>query len=243
MESVVNMISLALTSPLKPARAPNFQIKVTQEKPKKKKTRKEGSTTNDQLKKTPSPTRARDSKAIGTSAPCADLGNTSVADHAECEDGKVRIARTALPQNIRFTVPANHNLAKQLCIQGPLGPLMVDVKEDAVPGSECVMRLGPSDVFEVTVPEDAKPGDAITFNTAEGRHQQVCVPADSKPGDTFEVVPPALMVEVPQGSKPGDVVEFTADLEGGLSLQRTAIVPEGKLPGQLFPFLIDPANA
>merc|ERR1712232_1442440 len=110
-------------------------------------------------------------------------------------------------------------------------------------GSECVIRLGPEEVFQVTVPEGASPGDAVTFEATDGRQQTVYVPVDAKPGDTFEVVPPAVMVEVPKGSSAGDIVKFNTEQEGGMNIERTAMVPEGKLPGQLFPVLIEPADA
>ena len=43
---------------------------------------------------------------------------------------------------------------------------------------------------------------------------EVKVPENLGPGDTFEVLPPAMMVQVPENAKPGDKIVFWSDAKG-----------------------------
>eukprot|EP00929_Paragymnodinium_shiwhaense_P111039 TRINITY_DN784_c0_g1_i4.p1 TRINITY_DN784_c0_g1~~TRINITY_DN784_c0_g1_i4.p1 ORF type:complete len:194 (+),score=32.26 TRINITY_DN784_c0_g1_i4:141-722(+) len=143
-------------------------------------------------------------------------------------------ANCTLPQELRFVVPAKHNLNKPVCIQGPHGPLMVDVPKDAGPGCETSVTLGPNILEAVVVPDGYRPGEMITFRGACGKELQVIVPEGKLPGDTLEVTPPALMVQVPVGAQVGD--KLICDGPDGKDF--VCEVPSGAAEGSYFAALI-----
>merc|ERR1719471_1851813 len=92
----------------------------------------------------------------------------------------------------------------------------------------------------------AGPGWTIKFRANGGDEVQVLVPPGFSSGDTFEVTPPALMVEVPEGAQPGDFVKFIhavradGDTRSGMTECFRAVVPDGLAPKQYFVALIPP---
>lgn len=150
------------------------------------------------------------------------------------------MAKTAFPQDIKFTVPdaTETDDGGIVCIQGPHGPLRVPVPEGAKPGEETSIRLGPPAQYTVTVPEKGKPGDNVKFGGQHGEELNAQVPPGKKPGETFEVSLPVLLVQVPAGTKPGQEVMYEAPDKQN----RCTRIPKGCLPGHYFPVLLLPAG-
>jgi len=113
-------------------------------------------------------------------------------------------------------------------INGPCGPLGVQVPPDKGPGDECSIFLGPSESCEVVVPENCKPGDTVTFED-DMFSFEVSVPPGKLPGETFLASPPMMMVQVPEGAQFGDEVVFQVN-----GRRLCADVPEGFAPGTFF---------
>mmetsp|Transcript_42746 Transcript_42746/g.118016 ORF Transcript_42746/g.118016 Transcript_42746/m.118016 type:complete len:199 (+) Transcript_42746:120-716(+) len=144
-------------------------------------------------------------------------------------------ARSALPQELSFVVPDDHEPGGLVCVSGPHGPLLMPVPRGVGPGERAVVRLGPKDSHTLTVPDGFRSGDVIDFEGPAGERLQVTVPPGRLPGDTFEVTPPTLMVQVPLGAAPGDKVVFAAP--DGCDL--TATVPGGTAEGSYFAALLE----
>ena len=58
----------------------------------------------------------------------------------------------------------------------------------------------------VKVPENVKPGASVMFYSPDGVRLHGVVPRGKEAGEDFEVIPPAVMVQVPAGAKPGDTL-------------------------------------
>jgi len=147
-------------------------------------------------------------------------------------------APVACPQDLHFTVPPVERQMKlgdnqrAVCVNGPHGPIMVELPQDAQPGEQRSWRLGPMGE-QVTVPEGAEAGSKIDVVVA-GDSIQAIVPPGKKPGDTFEVVPPAVVVMIPQGVEDGDFLEFQSMNSETLKVP----APTGLKPGQYFSILL-----
>merc|ERR1719356_1208419 len=113
-------------------------------------------------------------------------------------------------------------------MDGPHGRIVVAGPPDAKPGTIVRWRLAPQPDFQVEVPKGARPGTEVRLKRADGVEIAVPVPKGLKPGDTFNIAPPALMVQVPQGCKPGE------------SDWCRARVPEGMVPGGYFAARLPP---
>lgn len=146
---------------------------------------------------------------------------------------KVFQAPVAFPQDLHFTVPTTLVEGQtSVCIEGPHGPIMVKLPEDAKPGEQRTWRLGPAGK-QVVVPEGLHSGSVIDCDV-EGVIIQATIPDDKAPGDFFEVLPPSLVVMIPSGSLPGDILEFPGPQ--GHPVQVPA--PVGLAPGQYFTLLL-----
>lgn len=140
-------------------------------------------------------------------------------------------AKTTFPQDIKFTVPEDVQAGAIVCIQGPHGPIRVQLPEDAEPGKDFSWRLGPPDQISVDVPEDVEPGTFVQFMGENGEALCAPVPKGLKPGDKFSVGPPVIMVQVPKDAVAGSEVVFMSPFGERLG----AKVPEGLSQGQYFP--------
>lgn len=147
---------------------------------------------------------------------------------------RVWLAPAVPPQDLHFLVPPDVGKQHQsaVCVNGPHGPIMVELPEDAVPGEQRSWRLGPVGQ-KVVVPEGASEGVLIDHEV-EGVVRQVAVPPGVAPGESFEVVPPALVVMVPQGVQSGDFLEFPG-INGEML---KVLAPEGLKAGQYFSLLL-----
>mmetsp|Transcript_98833 Transcript_98833/g.279311 ORF Transcript_98833/g.279311 Transcript_98833/m.279311 type:complete len:193 (+) Transcript_98833:145-723(+) len=159
-----------------------------------------------------------------------ELGRCLDSDSENEDEVRVYQARSARPLTLEFTVPEAHPEGQRLWVSGPFGPLAVGIPVGVAPGHRCTMMLGPPGVQRVTVPDGLRPGDLVGFTTPSGSLQQVPLPEGVGPGDSFEVVPPALLVEVPRGARAGDHVEFATPR--GKSVRR-ALVPAGVGRGEI----------
>lgn len=137
-------------------------------------------------------------------------------------------AQAVVPQELFWTVPPDSEPGESLIINGPCGPLGVQVPPDKGPGDECSIFLGPSESCEVVVPENCKPGDIVTFED-DMFSFEVSVPPGKLPGETFLASPPMMMVQVPEGAQFGDEVVFQVN-----GRRLCADVPEGFAPGTFF---------
>eukprot|EP00450_Noctiluca_scintillans_P022268 CAMPEP_0194530300 /NCGR_PEP_ID=MMETSP0253-20130528/67220_1 /TAXON_ID=2966 /ORGANISM="Noctiluca scintillans" /LENGTH=198 /DNA_ID=CAMNT_0039375519 /DNA_START=20 /DNA_END=613 /DNA_ORIENTATION=- len=125
------------------------------------------------------------------------------------EDGvRMWLANAAEPQDLTFDVPRDWTHGDPVTIQGPHGPLQVPLPHNTRRGDKVTVPLGPSITYTVNVPDAIEDGGVVPFRTDDGQTWEVPVPPGKRPGDTFEVYPPAIMVEVPRGANPGDRVAF-----------------------------------
>lgn len=144
-----------------------------------------------------------------------------------------RMANSALPHDMHFTVPLNCRPGQPVCVQGPHGPLHMPLPQGYQPGERCKVRFGPNEMHQVVIPQGKQPGDLVKFAGPDDVELEARVPPGMGPGDVFEVSPPVMMVQVPPGVRPGDSVCFAA-ADG---TQRTTLVPKGMKEGQYFPSL------
>lgn len=144
-------------------------------------------------------------------------------------------AATCPPQDIIFTVPEDARAGQPVCVQGPHGPILIPLPEEAEPGKEFSWRLGPNDHYSVDVPEDLEEGGVVEFKGMHNETLHAVVPEGKKGGDTFMVSPPVIMVQVPQNAKPGQELTYMSPLQ----LPMLTRVPEGMSPGQYFPALYE----
>eukprot|EP00933_Yihiella_yeosuensis_P049500 TRINITY_DN4648_c0_g2_i1.p1 TRINITY_DN4648_c0_g2~~TRINITY_DN4648_c0_g2_i1.p1 ORF type:complete len:244 (-),score=39.99 TRINITY_DN4648_c0_g2_i1:123-854(-) len=147
-------------------------------------------------------------------------------------------ARWTHPQDLGFIIPESYLPGQPVSIEGPHGPMLVQIPPGLKPGDRHTVRLGPSALHRVTVPEGKMPGDRVSFQSDDGRTCEVEVPPGQKPGDVFEVTPAAVMIEVPPGAIAGDLVVFTSP-HGG---EMTATVPPGLGQGNYFAAYVQPPS-
>jgi len=144
-------------------------------------------------------------------------------------------AKTAPPQDLKFVVPEDAQPGSPICIQGPHGPILVPLPDDALPGKECVWRLGPSHHYTVDVPEGSEAGCMVEFKGMNGESLHSLVPEGLKAGDQFKVSPPVVMVQVPVGAKAGQELTYLSPSQQPLLTH----VPEGFPPGHYLPALYE----
>lgn len=142
------------------------------------------------------------------------------------------------PQDLFFVVPPDSAPGKSLWVQGPHGPLMVQVPEGAKPGNRVQVRLCAPFQREVFVPVGAKAGDQVTFLGEKNEPLVAVVPRGKQPGDVFHVGPPATMLRVPEGAIPGDKLHFAVPVAPKVFSERVATVPPSMVPGQYFAALL-----
>lgn len=146
-----------------------------------------------------------------------------LANNPEDYGEEVFPANAVLPQELRYTVPWNVRAGQRLSIEGPFGPMPVEVPIGKRAGDEVTFRFGPPAAlsFTVTIPEGAKTGEIFGFETPDGV-MTAWVPDGKQAGDTVEIIPRAMMIEVPDAAVPGDRVVFS----GPQGERLTAVVPE-----------------
>jgi len=171
-------------------------------------------------------------------SPRREAGERKAAEEERPRDGRPRLANSALPHDMHFTVPLNCRPGQPVCVQGPHGPLHMPLPQGYQPGERCKVRFGPSEMHQVVVPQGKQPGDVVKFPGPDDVELEARVPPGMGPGDVFEVSPPVMMVQVPPGVRPGDAVCFAA-ADG---TQRTTLVPKGLKEGQYFPSLFGTCN-
>ncbi|OLQ15478.1 Protein decapping 5 [Symbiodinium microadriaticum] len=71
-----------------------------------------------------------------------------------------------------------------------------------------------SRMFKITVPPWARGGYEARFQLDAGDEVSVKVPVGLQPGDVFEVLPPAMMVQVPASASTGDQIVFQGEAKG-----------------------------
>lgn len=188
--------------------------------------------------------------AQGAGAFVTDLGSDSRAVQAErvsesCQNAREAHARRP-PLVFDVAVPLSAQPGQEVKAMGPAGPVVLRLQADAVPGGSVRFAMKPKPRYLVEVPKNAGSGWTIRFQVNGGEEVQVLVPPGVSPGDTFEVTPPALLVQVPEDSKPGDFVKFihAVSEDGDTCSGRTecfrAVVPDGLAPKQYFVALIPP---
>lgn len=152
---------------------------------------------------------------------------------------KILRALAAHPQDFRFVAPEGVKPGEPVCVEGPHGPLMLPLPNDAVPGKECSIRFGPPSQYKVVVPDGASPGSIVTYKGCDGEELRTVVPPGMKPGDEFDVSPPVLMLRIPDEANPGDEMLYEAPDRRQLIIR----VPQGMGPGQYFAASLEPAMA
>jgi len=179
-----------------------------------------------------------------------DLGvdpKSSEAEHVpeSCQNA-IETRAVASPLMFEVAVPNGSRPGETVKANGPGGPIVLQLPPDAKPGGSLRYAMKPKPRYLVEVPPKAGPGWTIRFQANGGDEVMVPVPPGKNPGDTFEVTPPALMVEVPERAQPGDYVKFnhivdiTGNTRGGMTECFRAIVPEGVMPKQFFVAHIPP---
>jgi len=109
---------------------------------------------------------------------------------------------------LKVDVPANYELGRQVCTQGPHGPIEVQLPVDIKCGETFHCHLAPPPELKVVVPPGFT-GSSLVFKLQDGSHISIPVPRGKRPGEVFYVTPPALMVWVPPGAKTGEYVSFS----------------------------------
>jgi len=151
-----------------------------------------------------------------------------------CESRPTTVMYTqcTMPVNMRFTVPENSTVGQTIIVDGPHGPLHVELPEGLAPGQEAQVRIGPETSYKAVAPEGAKCGDYVNFQLPNEQVIQVAIPEGINPGDGFEISPQVLMVRVPESAYPGMEVCFCSPDGSRL----TTKVPENVRPLQYFEF-------
>lgn len=147
----------------------------------------------------------------------------------------IPVAESTWPVELSFCAP--DNAEKSVCVQGPHGPIMVPLPEDAKPGQTTTIRIGPQTdegAYEVAVPEGAEPGEPVQFKGTNDEPLSTVVPEGKKPGDKFlaKVNVPTVMVRVPPGAQAGTEVMFQTP---GEQQVRFTTIPDGLSAGHYFP--------
>jgi len=169
---------------------------------------------------------------------CGTFGGDLLEDAA---DGRRQFETTTMePCEFEITLPQNYVPGQRVRVKGPHGFLSTRTPAGAnlLPGSRQRVRLGPLPEFRVEVPPGVSPGSVLKFAREDGTEVSVTVPQDAAPGSIFDVLPPALMVQVPQTAMPGDLVVFSADIGLGplkVTSWCRAPVPAGSRPEEYFP--------
>lgn len=146
-------------------------------------------------------------------------------------EGRILHVQATLPQDIHFIVPSGCAPGQLLAVQGPHGPLHVQVPQGVKTGHRCTVRLAPPFQHEVLVPAGAVPGQKVTFLGENDEELEAIVPHGVKAGQVFHVSPPVVMVPVPTGAMKGDMLCFTTPKRQAVM----APVPDDLSPGQYFP--------
>lgn len=159
-------------------------------------------------------------------------------------------AKATVPMDIFFRVPkeassdasssfvegspghrvAPRTLSRVVCVSGPHGPLSVELPDDAKPGEEVRVRIGPT-AMQAVVPPGFQAGDHMAVQLASGSFVQVQIPPGVEEGETFDFAPPVSMVQVPPEAEPGDLVSFHDPFRHQICEVR---VPTGQSPGAYF---------
>lgn len=148
--------------------------------------------------------------------------------------GELR-APCVLPCEFAANISGEVEAGKEITVQGPVGPLQVEVPQNTKAGTTLRYRLAPKPDFRVQVPPGAGPGAMVTLRRADGVEMSVTVPEGHGPGDYFDVTPPALMVRVPKGADRGDYVAFQGPRAPGMNTEWfRAQVPPDLAPGKFF---------
>mmetsp|Transcript_57398 Transcript_57398/g.150363 ORF Transcript_57398/g.150363 Transcript_57398/m.150363 type:complete len:257 (+) Transcript_57398:85-855(+) len=147
---------------------------------------------------------------------------------------------TMAPCEFEITLPKNHVPGQRVRVEGPQGFISarMPTNPDVLPGSRQRVRLAPRPEFRVEVPPGVSPGSELKFARKDGTEISVAVPQSATPGSFFDVLPPALMVQVPKSAMPGDLVVFSAEVNfgsGTVTSWYRAQVPPGFHEEEYFP--------
>jgi len=177
-----------------------------------------------------------------------DLGvdpRSAEAEHvSESCQNAIETRALSPPLMFEVAVPEGASPGESVKAMGPNGPMTVQLPSEAKPGGSLRFAIKAKPRYLVEVPPKAGPGWTIKFRPGEGAEVAVLVPPGHRPGDTFEVTPPALMVEVPENAQPGDLVKFNhavradGNTKEGFTECFRAAVPQGMRPKQYFVALI-----
>lgn len=182
--------------------------------------------------------------------PVVDAGSEHVQDlvgnktTVDCErrtrkKGEMEALATP-PMKLDVLLADDYEPGKPIFVQGPHGPLETQPPPDAKPGAKLSFKLAPMPDFQVVVPKGGRPGSEVKFKKADGVEISVAVPKGLKPGDTFNITPPALMVQVPEGATTGTPVIFKDPGANDETEWCRARVPEGLRPGMYFAVRLPP---
>lgn len=144
-------------------------------------------------------------------------------------------AKAAPPTEVSVPVPQDFVPGSLLKANGPFGVVSVTPPPGVQGGEVLRFRMAPPSQFKITVPPWARGGYKAQFHLDDGEEVSVKVPEGLQPGDTFEVLPPAMMVQLPEGSKPGEKIVFWSDAKGSRCPEGwyRIEVPEGHAPGSV----------
>jgi len=112
-------------------------------------------------------------------SPRREAGERKAAEEERPRDGRPRLANSALPHDMHFTVPLNCRPGQPVCVQGPHGPLHMPLPQGYQPGERCKVRFGPSEMHQVVVPQGKQPGDVVKFPGPDDVELEARVPAGS----------------------------------------------------------------
>jgi len=149
-------------------------------------------------------------------------------------------ALATYPVNLEVQLPADYESGAPVRVQGPHGLIEAEAPADAKPGARLQYRLAPMPDFQVVVPKGGRPGTEVKYKRADGVEISVVVPKGLKAGDSFNITPPALMVQVPPGATAGDAVVFKDPRADDDSEWCRARVPGGLGPGAYFAVRLPP---
>lgn len=124
------------------------------------------------------------------------------------------LAKATPPTEVVVVVPKDHSPGQLLRGQGPFGEVQLPPPPGCQPGDSLRFRLAPPILFKITVPPWARGGYEARFQLDAGDEVSVKVPLGLQPGDVFEVLPPAMMVQVPASASTGDQIVFQGEAKG-----------------------------
>mmetsp|Transcript_139775 Transcript_139775/g.445980 ORF Transcript_139775/g.445980 Transcript_139775/m.445980 type:complete len:466 (+) Transcript_139775:78-1475(+) len=180
-----------------------------------------------------------DAEVLATPRRTRSIFGEDLLEHAV--DGRRQLKSVATsPCELEITLPLNYVPGQRVRAKGPHGFMSAPTPANPklLPGSRQRVRLAPLPEFRVEVPPGVSPGSELKFARKDGTEISVAVPQSATPGSFFDVLPPALMVQVPKSAMPGDLVVFSAEVNfgsGTVTSWYRAQVPPGFHEEEYFP--------